>query len=224
MGADFGPDALPAEAGLEEHDRLHEGVLPGSGVGGEGAEPRPPAPGPACHVRSADRDPSGGTRARGRGGRRGGDERRGGERRDATRSSGSGGTRRSEQLSTASRTTLPTARRVDTSGHFLSATWGFAIDPTDDPFPAMVTPCYSFVPGNDGDPGGRNGRVRIDRLPSFDIDVLPDDPSPPTSGRSAPRATGSTPTSSSRSPRKRPVPRSRSAARARSARSASPGP
>jgi WhiB family transcriptional regulator, redox-sensing transcriptional regulator len=43
----------------------------------------------------------------------------------------------------------------------------------------MVTPCYSFVPGNDGDPGGRYGRVRIDRLPSFDLDVLPEDPSPP---------------------------------------------
>ena len=31
----------------------------------------------------------------------------------------------------------------------------------------------------EGTPGGRNGTVRIDRLPTVDVDVLPADPSPP---------------------------------------------
>jgi WhiB family transcriptional regulator, redox-sensing transcriptional regulator len=53
------------------------------------------------------------------------------------------------------------------------------VDQPDDPFPAVVTPCYSFGPGRTGIPGGGHGTVRIDRLPTLDIDVLPEDPSPP---------------------------------------------
>ena len=64
-------------------------------------------------------------------------------------------------------------------GSFRIGHLGVCHETTLDPFPAMVTPCYSFGPGSRGPPGGGNGTVRIDRLPTVNIDVLPDDPSPP---------------------------------------------
>ena len=42
----------------------------------------------------------------------------------------------------------------------------------------MVTPCYSFAPGRRGT-RGEGRKLRIDRLPSVDLDLLPENPSPP---------------------------------------------
>ena len=130
---------------------------------------------------------------RGRGDRGGGHERGGrAPRRRCDRPRQVG--RRARSPRDRSRTTRPTEREVDSSAHFVSATWGFART-RPHPFPAMVTPCYSFRSRPTGTPGGGNRTVRIDRLPTIDVEVLPDDPHRPMYGRSVPPATASIPTS-----------------------------
>ena len=195
------------------HDRLHEGVLPGAGVGGEGAEPRSPAPGPAPRSlgrrRSFREQPcsptepsSGRSRA----------PRRRTERMDAIVrirwDAASGATL------DRGRTALPTARIVDSSGHFASATWGFAMTRPTTPSPQWSLRAIPSFPEITGIPGGGTERCGSIVSRASTSTSCPRTPPRPTSGRSAPRATGSIPTSSSRSPRKKPVPLSRSAARA----------
>ena len=182
VGASRGPVSTsaptPSRGGRTGgHDRLHEGVLPGPGVRGQGGQPGPstaargggPSATPVAPGATvlADEEPVGSiaappTTTEGR-----------------PLSLGSVGRQRVVRSRWRARARSPYGSRSRQFGSFRIGHLGVCACPTDDPFPGVVTPCYSFGPGTRGDPEGRSGTVRIDRLPTFDVGALPDNPSPP---------------------------------------------
>ena len=150
-GPDFGPDALPAEAGLEHTIDLTKGCFLGQESVAKVRNLGHP-PWVLRLVRSTGSDRTGSHRPGGR--------RRGGRGHERPRRARRNGRDRPGPLGCGVRTALdrdrpafPTAGIVDISGHFASATWGFASTSPTTPSPPWSLRAIPSVP-DDGHPGG----------------------------------------------------------------------
>ena len=159
-GSRFRTGRLAGRGRSRGRDRLHEGMLPRAGIRCQGPQPRSSTPGaPARPVRRAHRPRRLGPRGRGVRGR--GDERGGlAPRRRCDRPNQVGCSARTPR--DRGRTTRPTERGVDSSAHFVSATWGFARTRPPTPSPPWSLRAIPVGPGPTGTPGRRtrNGAHR----------------------------------------------------------------